>query len=136
MPDCWSPTTHSFWFSRSWGEVQFSFLTNFSMMLILLVWWSHFENHCLRKSLASYIQSIRKGWLYIQNYAESDHNLVQATITSCLHYNSLLTYLPAPTLALLETSVNIAVRMILPKHTADHVSFLLQLCKCSPLHSD
>lgn len=86
------------------------------MLRILLVWGPHFENHCHRVILASCVQSTRKDRLYMQNYAESDNNLVQATVMSCQHYyNSLLTDSPSPALALLWTSVNKAVRMILLK---------------------
>lgn len=73
------------------------------MLLMLLVWGPHFENHCHRVILAFYVQSTRKGSrLYMQNYAEPDHNLVQATVMSRQHYyNSLLTDPPSPALALL-----------------------------------
>lgn len=86
------------------------------MLLILLIWAPYFENHCHRMILASYLPTTRKDRLYMQNCAESDHDLVQATIMSCQHYyNSLLTDPPFPALALLWTSVNKATRMILLK---------------------
>ena len=105
-------------------------------MLILLVWWPHFANHCLGMILDFHIQSIRKCWFYTQKYAESDHKLGQATIMPCLHYyNSLLTDLSSSSFAFQETSVR-AARMALLKQKRDCVTFQLHLCHGSSLHSD
>ena len=105
----WGPLLQSFWFGRfgAGGVVkEFAFLTGSPVMLILLVWWPHFANHCLGMILDFHIQSIRKCWFYTQKYAESDHKLGQATIMPCLHYyNSLLTDLSSSSFAFQETSV-------------------------------
>lgn len=46
IPDCRGLSLQSFWFSRCGVESKTAFLASSLMILLLLVWWPHFTNHC------------------------------------------------------------------------------------------
>lgn len=82
IPDCRGLTLQSFWFSRCGVESKTAFLASSLMILLLLVWWPHFTNHCaLDHPWLPHPIHWERLVLYAQ-YAESDHNLVQTTIMS------------------------------------------------------
>lgn len=70
---------------------------------MLLIWQSHFDNHCLRAIFDCHIQSIRTIFLDTKN-TESDHKQVQGAIMSCLRScNSLISLLPLLSWKVLST---------------------------------